>query len=61
VLAGDTTSMNLDHSLGMFFQPDDADKDDYTQDCVGGDESAARRWNGALTVKARTSCSMTAM
>jgi len=38
VLAGDTTSMNLDHSLGMFFQPDDADKDDYTQDCVGGDE-----------------------
>jgi prepilin-type N-terminal cleavage/methylation domain-containing protein len=42
VLAGDTTSMNLDHSLGMFFQPDDADKDDYTQDCVGGDESASQ-------------------
>ena len=46
VLAGDTTGMNLDHSLGMFFQPDDADKDDYTQDCVGGNasESQAVEW-----------------
>ena len=41
VLAGDTTSMSLDHS-GLFFQPDDADKDDYTQDCVGADESVSQ-------------------
>ena len=42
VLAGDTTSMFLDHSAGLFFQADDADKDDYTQDCVGGDESVSQ-------------------
>ena len=42
VQPGDTTSMFLDHSAGLFFQPDDADKDDYTQDCVGGDESVSQ-------------------
>jgi prepilin-type N-terminal cleavage/methylation domain-containing protein len=41
VLAGDTTSMALDNS-GLFFQADDADKDDYTQDCAGGNESESQ-------------------
>jgi prepilin-type N-terminal cleavage/methylation domain-containing protein len=47
VLAGDTTSQNLDHS-GPFFDPVDADKDDYTQNCVGGDV------NGSPAVEWRT-------
>ncbi len=45
VLAGDTTSLNIDHS-GLYFDPADSDKDDYTQDCVGADgsESQAVEW-----------------
>jgi len=47
VLSGDTTSQSADHS-GLYFNPDDADKDDYTQNCVGGEV------NGTPAVEWRT-------
>ena len=36
VLGGDTSSLAADDS-DLYFQPQDADKDDYTQNCVGGE------------------------
>jgi len=40
VLSGDT----IDSDTDPYFQPNDADKDDYTQNCVGGETTPGIRW-----------------
>ncbi len=60
ILSGDTGGAGGGDKGGTF-DPNDADKDDYTQNCVGGPPPAATYiWLGSATPTARTSSSPTA-
>ena len=56
VLGGDTAGTKS-NGTGLQFNPLDADKDDYSQNCVGGAAATRSLNSGKSTARARTSCS----